>query len=83
MNKIILTIGVASQLLVSPAKQDGTEVYYSAQLIHAMDNIEHMKEWVGQDIENGRINEEIAESYYETLDETYLFIKDFYEKNCH
>lgn len=83
MNKITLTIGLASQLLVSPAKQDGTEVYYSTQLIHAMDNIEDMKTWVIEDVNNGRMKSEIAEFYFENLDETYLFIKDFYEKNCH
>ena len=82
MNKIILTIGVASSLLTTPAEKDGTDVYYSNQLIYAMDNIEDMKTWVNEDLNNGRMSQEIAESYFETLDETYIFIQDFYNKQC-
>jgi hypothetical protein len=82
MNKIILTIGVASSLLTSPAEKDGTEVYYSSQLVYAMNNIEDMKTWVNEDLNNGRMSQEIAESYFETLDETHIFIQDFYDKQC-
>jgi hypothetical protein len=82
MNKIILTIGVASSLLTTPAEKDGTDVYYSNQLIYAMDNIEDMKTWVNEDLNNGRMSQEIAESYFETLDETHVFIQDFYNKQC-
>jgi len=55
MNKIILTIGVASSLLTTPAEKDGTDVYYSNQLIYAMDNIEDMKTWINEDLNNGRM----------------------------
>jgi len=82
MNKIIMTLGVASSLLTTPTEKDGTEVYYSNQLIYAMDNIEDMKEWINEDLNNGRMSQEIAESYFETLDETHIFIKDFYNKQC-
>jgi len=82
MNKIIMTLGVASSLLTSPAEKDGTEVYSSTQLVYAMDNIEDMKEWIGEDVNNGRMSEEIAESYFETLDETHGFLLDFYNKQC-
>ena len=82
MNKIILTIGVASSLLTTPAEKDGTDVYYSNQLIYAMDNIEDMKTWINEDLNNGRMPQEIAESYFETLDETHIFIQDFYNKQC-
>tara|TARA_R100001463_G_scaffold97665_1_gene152163 strand:+ start:110 stop:361 length:252 start_codon:yes stop_codon:yes gene_type:complete len=82
MNKLIITIGVASSLLTSPAEKDGTEVYHSTQLVYAMDNIEDMKEWIGEDVNNGRMSEEIAESYFETLDETHGFLLDFYNKQC-
>ena len=82
MNKIIMTLGVASSLLTTPTEKDGTDVYYSNQLIYAMDNIEDMKEWVNEDLNNGRMSQEIAESYFETLDETHIFIQDFYNKQC-
>jgi len=82
MNKLILTIGLASQLLVTPAEKDGTEVYHSTQLVWAMDNLENMKEWIQEDLNNGRMSEEIADSYFETLDETHGLVSDFYEKQC-
>ena len=82
MNKIIMTLGVASSLLTSPVEKDGTEVYYSSQLVYAMNNIEDMKTWVNEDLNNGRMSQEIAESYFETLDETHIFIQDFYDKQC-
>ena len=82
MNKIIMTLGVASSLLTSPVEKDGTEVYSSTQLVYAMNNIEDMKEWIIQDIENNKINSEYAEFYFETLDETNGFILDFYNKQC-
>ena len=82
MNKIIMTLGIASSLLTSPAEKDGTEVYCSSQLVYAMNNIEDMKEWLIQDIKNNKIDSEYAEFYFETLDETHGFILDFYNKQC-
>jgi hypothetical protein len=82
MNKIIMTIGVASSLLTTPTEKDGTEVYYSTQLVYAMNNIEEMKEWVWQDVNNDRMTSETGEYYFEMLDETGVFINDFYEKQC-
>jgi hypothetical protein len=82
MNKIIMTIGVASSLLTSPAKKDGTEVYSSTQLVYAINNIEDMKEWITQDVKNNKIDSVYAEYYFETLDETQGFIQDFYNKQC-
>jgi len=82
MNKIIMTLGVASSLLTTPTEKDGTEVYYSTQLVYAMNNIEDMKEWIIQDVKNNKIDSEYAEFYFETLDETQGFIQDFYNKQC-
>ena len=77
-----MTLGVASSLLTSPVEKDGTEVYSSTQLVYAMNNIEDMKEWIVEDINNGKIDSEYAEFYFETLDETHGFILDFYNKQC-
>ena len=82
MNKIIMTLGVASSLLTTPTEKDGTDVYYSQQLIHAMNNIEYMKSLVSEDVNSGRMEAEIAEFYFENLDETYGFINDFYQNQC-
>ena len=77
-----MTLGVASSLFTTPTEKDGTEVYYSTQLVHAMNNIEDMQEWITQDVANDRIDEEYAEYYYELLDETHGFINDFYKHEC-
>ena len=77
-----MTLGVASSLLTSPVKKDGTEVYSSTQLVYAMNNIEDMKRWIIQDVENNKIDSVYAEYYFETLDETKSFIQDFYNKQC-
>ena len=82
MNKIIMTLGVASSLLTYPVEKDGTEVYSSTQLVYAMNNIEDMKEWIIQDVENNKIDSVYAEYYFETLDETHGFVLDFYKKQC-
>ena len=78
MKKLFIGIGALGIMSFT-----GNQSMYSTQLIWAMDNIEDMKSWVHEDVEQGRLTEEIAESYYETLDETHGFIKDFHEKNCH
>ena len=82
MNKIIMTIEVASSLLSSPAKKDGTEVYSSTQLVYAINNIEYMKEWITQDAKNNKTNSVYAEYYFEAIDETQGFIQESYNKQC-
>ena len=58
------------------------QLYYSTQLVWAMDNLQDMKSYVIEDINNGRLDAEMGESYLELLDETNGFIEDFYEKQC-
>ena len=68
MNKIILTIGVASSLLVSPAKKDGT-IVNSVELSEAINNIQDMKEWMKEDVNKDNIITDLGEFYIEYLDE--------------
>jgi hypothetical protein len=85
MNKLMITIGLLSSMTIAKPneiKRDGTNVYHGTQLVWAMDNLEDMKEWIGEDVNNSRMSEEIAENYYELLEETESFIQDFYEKQC-
>lgn len=58
------------------------QLYYSTQLVYAINNVEDMKTWIIEDINNGKIEEETAENYFETLDETINLLNDFYEKQC-
>jgi len=82
MNKIIMTLGIASSLLTSPAEKDGTEVYCSSQLVYAMNNIEDMQEWIERDKLDGKIDSDYAEFYWEVLNETHGFILDYYNHEC-
>ena len=77
MKKIIIGIAALGAMSFT-----SNQLYYSTQLVYAMNNIEDMKEWLVQDIENNKINSEHAEFYFETLDETHGFINDFYEHEC-
>ena len=77
MKKLIIGIGALGVMSFTT-----NQVYYSTQLVWAMDNLEDMKEWIAEDVNNGRMSEEIAENYFETLDETHSFVNDFYNKQC-
>ena len=77
MKKLIIGIGALGVMSFT-----SNQLYYSTQLVYAMDNIEDMKEWIQQDVESGKMDIDYAETYWETLDETHVFIKDFYNKQC-
>ena len=73
MNKIILTIGVASSLLVSPAEKDGTIINSVEQnkylLSEAIISVQDMKEWMQSDVDKDNIITDLGEYYIENLNE--------------
>ena len=77
MKKIIISIAALGAMSFT-----SNQLYYSTQLVYAMNNIEDMKEWIIQDVENNKIDSLYAEYYFEILDETHGFINDFYEHQC-
>tara|TARA_R110002060_G_scaffold58619_1_gene68584 strand:- start:600 stop:836 length:237 start_codon:yes stop_codon:yes gene_type:complete len=77
MKKIIIGIAALGAMSFT-----SNQLYYSTQLVYAMNNIEDMKEWIIQDVENNKIDSVYAEFYFETLDETHGFINDFFEHQC-
>jgi len=81
MNKIILTIGVASSLLASPAKKDGTIVNSVERnkylLSEAINNIQDMKEWMQSDVDKDNIITDLGEYYIEYLNETEDMLLEF------
>ena len=77
MKKIIISIAALGAMSFT-----SNQLYYSTQLVYAMMNIEDMKEWIIQDVENNKIDSVYAEFYFETLDETHGFINDFFEHQC-
>ena len=68
MNKIILTIGMASSLLVSPTKKDST-IIDSVELSEAINSVQDMKEWMQSDIDKDNIITDLGEFYIENLNE--------------
>ena len=81
MNKIMLTIGVASSLLVSPAEKDGTIVNSVERnkylLSEALSNIQDMKEWMQSDVDKDNIITDLGEYYIEYLNETEDILLEF------
>ena len=81
MNKIMLTIGVASSLLVSPAEKDGTIVNSVEQnkylISEALNNIQDMKEWMQSDVDKDNIITDLGEYYIEYLNETEDILLEF------
>ena len=81
MNKIILTIGVASSLLASPAEKDGTIVNSVERnkylLSEALNNIQDMKEWMQSDVDKDNIITDLGEYYTEYLNETEDILLEF------
>jgi len=80
MNKIILTIGVASSLLTSPVEKDGTlvnSVEENKYLIsEAINDVQDMKEWMKSDVNNDNIITDLGEFYIKNLNEVeYKLIK--------
>jgi len=85
MNKIILTIGVASSLLASPAEKDGTIVNSVERnkylLSEALNNIQDMKEWMQSDVDKDNIITDLGEYYIEYLNETEDMLLEFSNTN--
>ena len=81
MKQIMLTIGVASSLLVSPAEKDGTIVNSVERnkylLSEALNNIQDMKEWMQSDVDKDNIITDLGEYYIEYLNETEDILLEF------
>ncbi len=77
MKKLIITVGALGVMSFTT-----NQLYYSTQLVYAMENIEQMKEWIIEDCKQGDMSQEKGETYWETLDETHSFVRDFYNKQC-
>lgn len=82
MNKIILTIGLASSLLSDTTKKQIPEykIVEHEQLIWSIDNLDHLQNWVLEDLHNEIIDSTTARLYWETIKETQEFVLDYYEK---
>jgi hypothetical protein len=73
MNKIIMTLGIASSLLTSTVEKDGTIINSVEQnkylISEALNNIQDMKEWMKSDVDKDNIITDLGEFYIENLNE--------------
>ena len=69
MNKLIIMVGILSSL---NCQQDGTrvDIIEKASWSYLIGNIQDMKEWMVQDLNNGEIDSAYAEYYINYLDES-------------
>jgi hypothetical protein len=63
MKKILITVSVLMTMSF-------TNKLWNYDLVTALDKLEDCKEWMKQDIENGRIEPKIGELYIENFNET-------------
>ena len=76
MKKILISIGVLSVMSFT------TNSIVNIYAVHeAINNIQDMKEWMMQDIEQGRIDPELAEHYVFWLEASENELIDFCKKN--
>tara|TARA_R100000951_G_scaffold2649_1_gene3912 strand:- start:211 stop:468 length:258 start_codon:yes stop_codon:yes gene_type:complete len=75
MKKLLISVG-AFILMSSTINKTN---YPSDQLCFAMLNVSELKDWIWDDLQSGKISQEQAENYSELLDETFVFIEDYYK----
>ena len=85
-----MTIGVASSLLASPAKQDGTLVYKSNSVLEmekqwllsqSINDIQDLKNYMLEDYYNNRINQQVMNNYVYILNNVEDQLVDIYNAN--
>ena len=80
----MIVVGMLSGMSLpkpSEIKRDGTEVYNNIQIKWSIENIEDLQQFVGDDLYNGEIDQEIGENYYEILEETRGWLLNWYQDN--
>jgi len=77
MNKIMITIGLLSGLNY---QTDGTRVDYTEKikLAESINNIQDMKEWMQEDVNNDNIITDLGEFYIENLSEVEDMLIEIY-----
>jgi hypothetical protein len=75
MKKILISVGGLILMSSTANKQE----YPSDQLCYAMLNVSELNDWIWIDYQKGKLTEEQAEMYSELLQETYVFIEDYYQ----
>jgi glycyl-tRNA synthetase alpha subunit len=74
MKKLIISVGAL--LLMSSTSNTS---YPSDQLCMSMLNLDELNDFIWKDFQDGKLTEEQVEMYSELLQETYIFIEDYYQ----
>jgi hypothetical protein len=74
MKKLIISVGAL--LLMSSTSN---KTYPSDQLCYAMLNLSQLKIEMWEDLQQGKLTEAQAENWSELIEETYVFIEDYYK----
>ena len=64
MKKLLLPIGIFSLMSFTSVK-----LYNDYKLSESLSTIQDMKEWMTQDVENGNIDQELAQTYIDNLEQ--------------
>jgi len=80
----MIVVGMLGSMSLPTPKEverDGTQVYNNVQIAWSIENIEDLQQFVGDDLYNGEIDQEIGENYYEILEETRRWLVNWYQDN--
>ena len=76
MKKLIISVGALGVMSFT-----GNNIYNSYKLAEAIDNIQDMKEWMSEDVYNGKISDETATDYFYIFEETEKDLIEYMEEN--
>ena len=84
MNKLMIVVGMLSSVSLpkpNEIKRDGTILHSNSQIEWSIENVQHLKSWILEDLNNEIIDSTTAKLYWSTLDETEDFLIDYYVRN--
>ena len=76
MKKLIISVGALLTMSFT-----GNKIYQSYKLGEAVNMIQDMKEWMSEDVYNGKISEETATDYFYIFEETEKDLIEYMEEN--
>ena len=76
MKKIILAVGALGVMSFTT-----NEIIDTFLLSEAINNVQDMREWMEEDIYNGRLDESVGSDYLDVLNETEDMLIDYYKLN--
>ena len=76
MKKILIAVGALGVMSFTT-----NEIIDTFLLSEAINNVQDMREWMEEDIYNGRLDESVGSDYLDVLNETEDMLIDYYKLN--